>query len=504
MGVTIRFFLCAGKNVIVYIDGRETEMPALAAGASCSDLTICMKDGTLGGPDAVKVPGAREFDTANTRGPHIAVLGQVPFTTLLTNAGAGQTRFGAMAVTRWRADPTLDDSGHWCYVRDLTTGRTWSTGFQPTCIDPLWYKVRFEEDCVSFQRRDGDIETITAIVVSSRDAIEIRRVTLTNLASEERDVELTSCAEIVAAPFHIDRSHPAFSNLFVQTEWIAGSNTLLAMRRPRSQENEPVWCGQTLCVIDGAGAKPSCESDRAKFIGRGRSYRNPVAMGKPGDLSGSSGAVLDPVFALRTIVTIPPGGSASVAFVTFMAVDRKHALGAAAAFNNPDVVIRSMQSARTQTTDERGQLYQALAGHLLFPRRLSGRTFAGRDELEYLGISGDLPIMLATIETPEGIEGLTELLKIHRYWRARGIRSDLMIIASYSSETLENMLDAFKSEPMALHDAELFTHPGSVVVEDMSSLSEMQIDSLRAASRFEVACDGFDVKRYLDSLESAL
>jgi cyclic beta-1,2-glucan synthetase len=451
----------------------------------------------------VKVPGAREFDTANKPWPHISELGQSPFTTLVTNAGGGQTRFGAIAVTRWRADPTLDDLGHWCYVNDLTTGRVWSTGYQPTCTDPLWYKARFENNCVSFHRRDDDVETLTEIVVSSGDAIEIRRVTLTNLASSEREVELTSCAEIVIAPFHADRGHPAFSNLFVQTEWVAASNTLLAMRRPRSEENEPVWCGHALCVIEGAGGNVSCESDRAQFIGRGRSYRNPVAMGKRGNLTGSTGAVLDPVFALRTVLAIPPGESVSVAFVTFMAVDRKHALELAAAFSDSDTVLRSLQSARRHITDERGQLYQALAGHLLFPRKLSGRAFAGRNELEYLGISGELPVTLATLETEEGMNGLTELLQIHRYWRSLGIRSDLMVIASYTGETLENMINDFNGESMALHDAELFTYPGSVVTEEMSSLDEMQIDSLRAASRLEVACDGFDVRRYLDTLESA-
>ena len=462
-----------------------------------------MQDGLLDGSDAVKAPGAREFDTAHTPGPHIAVLGQSPFTTLLTNAGAGQTRFGAIAVTRWRADPTLDDSGHWCYVNDLTSERIWSAGFQPTCAEPLWYKARFEDDCVSFHRRDDDIETLTEIVVSSRDAIEIRRVTLTNLASREHEVELTSCAEIVLAPFHADRGHPAFSNLFVQTEWIARSNMLLAMRRPRSGENEPVWCGHMLCVIDGAGGSVSCESDRAHFIGRGRSYRNPMAMGKRGDLTGTTGAVLDPVFALRTSLTIPAGSSVSVAFVTFMAADRKHAMEAATALSNPDMVRRWMQSAGTPTTDDRGQLYQALAGHLLFPRQLSGRAFAGKNELEYLGISGELPIILATLETEDGMQGLTELLRIHRYWRSRGIRSDVMVIASYSSEKLENTINDFNSESMALHDAELFTYPGTVVTEEMSSLDEMQIDSLRAASRFEVACDGFDAQRYLDALEPA-
>jgi ribose 5-phosphate isomerase len=78
-----------------------------------------------------------------------------------------------------------------------------------------------------------------------------------------------------------------------------------------------------------------------------------------------------------------------------------------------------------------------------------------------------------------------------------------MVIASYTGETLENMINDFNGESMALHDAELFTYPGSVVTEEMSSLDEMQIDSLRAASRLEVACDGFDVRRYLDTLESA-
>ena len=125
----------------------------------------------------------REFDTANTRRPHIAILGHDPFTTLITNAGGGQTRFGAIAVTRWRSDPTLDDSGHWCYVKDLTTDTMWSAGFQPTCVEPSWYKVRFDEGCASFQRKDGVIETLMEIAVSADDAVEVRRVTVRNTSA---------------------------------------------------------------------------------------------------------------------------------------------------------------------------------------------------------------------------------------------------------------------------------------------------------------------------------
>jgi len=461
-----------------------------------------MKEETRNAPAPATVPYAREFDTANTPEPQIAILGQSPFTTLVTSSGGGQTRFAAMAVTRWRADPTLDDSGHWCYVNDLTRDRIWSAGFQPACVQPAWYKARFTEDCASFHRRDGEMETLMEIVVSSDDAAEVRRLTLSNTSSGARELEVTSCAEIVIAPFGIDRGHPAFSNLFVETEWVAEANTVLAMRRPRSAENVPVWCGQTLCSIEGRAVNVSCETDRAQFIGRGRSYRNPIAMGKHGDLSGSTGAVLDPVFALRTRVSVAPGESTSLAFVTFVADDRENALQLAREYGDWNGVTRLMENARSTPSDEQGQLYQALANHLLFPRTLSGRRAADRNELEYFGISGELPIVLATLEADEDIAGVHELLRIHRYWRARGVRSDLMILVNRTNQGLENLVAEFNNERDALRDAQTFTHAGAVVLEEMRSLGEMQLDCLRAASRFEVACEGFDVRQCLERLDS--
>ena len=502
MAFTIALFLSAEKNVIVYIRGSEKEQAALAGGVDCSDLTTQMKDETPEAPLAAAAPYAREFDTADTLRPQIAVLGQAPFTTLVTNAGGGETRFGAIAVTRWRSDPTLDDSGHWCYVNDLTSGRVWSAGFQPTCVEPHWYKARFDEDSVSFHRQDGEIETLMEIVVPADEAIEVRRVTLTNRSARDAEVELTSCAEIVIAPFDADRGHPAFSNLFVQTEWIGETNTVLAMRRPRSADIDPVWCGQSLCLLDGSAADVSCETDRAKFVGRGRSYRNPIAMGNRGKLSGSTGSVLDPVFSLRARLAIPAGGSTSVGFVTFMASSRSDAMRLASAASNASRVNDLIRAAHSRVNDDSGQPYQALACHLLFPRMLSGRAGTGRNDLEYFEISGELPIVLATLESDEGTRGLEELLRIHRYWRAKGIRSDLVVVSNHSSQDLETMVTEFNDETTAMSDGAMFTHPGWVILEEMGSLDEMQLDSLRAAARIEVGCDGFDLQALLQRLES--
>ena len=502
MGRTIRSFGFVGKNVIVYIDGRETGTTALAARWNRSELTHRMKNESLDASARGNLPRTREFDTANTRRPHIAILGRSPFTTLITNSGSGQTRFGAIAVTRWRSDPTLDDSGHWCYVKDLTTDKMWSAGFQPTCIAPSWYKVRFDDSCVSFQRKDGDIQTMMEMVVSADDAVEIRRVTLRNTSNTQHDVELTSCAEVVIAPFNADRGHPAFSNLFVQTEWIAESHAILAMRRPRSAENDPVWCGHAVCV-DGTPHEVSCETDRAQFIGRGRSYRNPLALERDGSLSNRTGAVLDPVFSIRARLSIPPGDSTSVSFVTFMATDREHAHQMARTFSNRSTVDELLSRVRSESGDDRASLYQELAGELLFPKSGPLQHGGGRAELESLGISGELPIIVARVESDQSIPAVAELLAMQRYWRSVGIRCDLVFVSNHESLHLERAVVDANSDTALLRDAESFTFPGYAISVRTDAVSQQQLHALSSNARIEIDCSTFELMQYAYQSRSA-
>ncbi len=65
------------------------------------------------------------------------------------------------------------------------------------------------------------------------------------------------------------------------------------------------------------------ETDRATFLGRGRTPANPAALDEGVSLSGQTGAVLDPIFSLRQRVRVPAGGSVSVAFTTAVADSRE-------------------------------------------------------------------------------------------------------------------------------------------------------------------------------------
>src|SRR5690606_34572734 len=142
-------------------------------------------------------------------------------------------RHDRMAVTRWRSDPTRDNRGQLCYIRDLEESRTWSAGFQPTGVRADRYDFEFAADLVTISQRDGKIEISTEIAVVAADSAEVRRVTVTNHSHHRRELELTSYAELALGPGDADAAHPAFANLFVETEWHDWCSAITARRRPR-------------------------------------------------------------------------------------------------------------------------------------------------------------------------------------------------------------------------------------------------------------------------------
>jgi len=156
--------------------------------------------------------------TPDTPVPEVQLLSNGRYHVMVTNAGGGSSRWKDIAVTRWREDGTCDDRGAFCYVRDVASGDFWSTAYQPTLKRPSHYEAIFAESRAEFRRSDDDIECHTEIVVSPEDDIELRRLRITNRSRSRRTIEVTSYAEVALAPPAADELHPAFSNLFVQTE----------------------------------------------------------------------------------------------------------------------------------------------------------------------------------------------------------------------------------------------------------------------------------------------
>ena len=476
--------------------------------------TLATQDDYAHVPTETEKPAVRELETPNTPQPRIAILGSVPYTTIISNAGSGLIQYGALAVNRWRNDATRDNRGQWCYLKDLSSGRVWSAGHQPVCAEANWYRVLFASDRVTFLRRDGDIETWMEIAVASDDAAEIRRVTVYNRSGTTRDIELTSYGEIVMQPLDVDRAHPAFGNLFVQTEWLPDSSAILAMRRPRTMTDKVRWCGHVAAVGAGASSSVTCETDRARFIGRGRSARDPVALDAGAGLSGTVGAVLDPIFALRAKMTVPAGRSAEVTFTTFVSEDREAAIQLADLYHDSYSARRALDLSWAQAQAELrdlgispadAALYQELAGHLIYPHpgfkglAPKGKEIElGQDELWAMGVSGDYPIILATLEAPAGLSSVRQLLRVHHYWRLKGLACDLVILSLHPPTYLQELSDELLSTVLASSESGFLDRPGGVFIRRADLLKPEDIELLYSVARIQVDCDGLGLGNFLE------
>ena len=215
---------------------------------------------------------------------------------MVTNAGGGYSRWNNLSVTRWKEDTTCDDWGTFCYIRDVATGEYWSTTFQPTQVKTEHFKVIFSEGRAEFHCCNLKYDMHTDIAVSPEHDVELRRTKITNNSLEQRTIDITSFAEVVLASSAADALHPAFSNLFVQTEIVEDQFAILCTRRARSEEeNNP--CMLHMMTVHGVPVDAiSYETSRRQFIGRERNIKNPRAMDREVvDLSDGAGAVLDPV-----------------------------------------------------------------------------------------------------------------------------------------------------------------------------------------------------------------
>jgi cyclic beta-1,2-glucan synthetase len=415
-------------------------------------------------------PMLRRFSSPHDAIPRTHLLSNGRYNVMLTAAGSGYSRWRQLAVTRWREDVTSDSWGTYVFLRDARNGDVWSAGYQPSGVEPDSYEVEFSEGRAQIVRRDGTISTALEVAVSAEDDCEVRRVSVSNLGSRAREIELTSYAEVVLAPPADDAAHPAFSKLFVHTEFVADVGVLLATRRRRSPAEPEVWAAH-LAVVEGETVGESeFETDRARFLGRGRETRMAVSVTDGRPLSNTVGAVLDPIFALRRRVRVQPGAAARVAFWTLVAPTRGEVLDLVDRHLDSAAFERAVTLAWTQAHvqlhhlgvgPDEAHLFQTLANHVLYsnPTLRPSPTVLERNEegpstLWAYGISGDVPIVLVRIDEAEDLEIVRQLLRAHEYWRLKQLAVDLVVLnersTSYSQDlqdSLEAVMRASQSRP---------------------------------------------------------
>ncbi len=445
-------------------------------------------------PRAVETaPIEGRFDTPHTPRPRTQLLGHEGYSVMVTNTGGGFSRCGGKDVTRWRSDRTQDSWGTFCYIRDTSTGRIWSNTYHPVggkVADD--YSVQFALDRAVFHRRDEGIDTGTEIFVSAEDPVEIRRITLINRTLNARKLELTSYVELAMAPHTADLQHPAFQKMFIQTEAVPELSALLAFRRPRSPEEPPMFVAHRFTTAQPGGGPIQFETDRRRFIGRGRTPANPMGLSQAA--GNSQGCVLDPILSLRESVVLEPGQRLQLSMVIAAGESREKVLSLAGKYSDPLAIDRAidfnwaaaqleLRSLRIQPDDARQ--FQKLANHLLYvnpllrpsPERLEENR-KGQAGLWPYGISGDLPIALVTIGESSDLGLIRQMLQAHSYWRKHGFWADLVILNEEAGgyerplkEELDRLIRAYAMYTAIDQPGGIFLrHADQIPKEDLSLL----------------------------------
>jgi cyclic beta-1,2-glucan synthetase len=447
----------------------------------------------------------RVYHRVDTEMPRTHLLSNGTYNVMVTVAGAGYSNCGESAVTRWREDVTRDNWGTFIYLRDVRSGAVWSASYQPVLKEPQEHEVAFSEDKADFWRTDSGITTHMEIVVSAEDNAEVRRISLTNNSTRAREIELTSYAEVVLNTPQADAAHPAFSSLFIETQFFAAENAILAHRRQRSNEDQPIW-GIHVVVVEGdTVGVVQYETDRGRFLGRGHSPADPIAVIEDRPLSNTTGAVLDPVFSLRRRVRIQPGATVRCSFSTIVARSREQAMLLADKYHDPNTFERELRLAWTKAQvemshlnidAEEAHLFQRLASRVIYsdpslrPRpHVLGLNTKAQSGLWAYGISGDLPIVIVRIDNPADLPTARKLVRGHEYLHYKGLKIDLVILNDNPTTYLQSLQKELETMIRTSGLSSFQDKPGGVFLRRADHMPEADRILLHSVARAVIVCD---------------
>ena len=434
--------------------------------------------------------------------PELQLLSNGSYNVMVTATGHTYSRWNDMAVNRWTGDATLGPGGSAFFLRDDATRCTWSTTVQTDRAQSDSYRHDFAEGRAGFTQSNYGIETHSEIAIARDDSVELRRVVITNVCTCQRTLSATSYAEIVLDSSSTDSAHLAFSKLFVETEINPVLQAILATRRPSTPADPTPWFFHFARIDGSALQAPSFETDRMRFIGRGRDSSQPLAMDSVDALSGTAGPVLDAVAAIRVPFLLDVGESITIDWFTGVAATREACVALASKFRDPAAASQILQLTGVYRgkvlrslamSDADALIYQRMAASLVFATgalradaKVIEQNRRGQSGLWGFGISGDMPIVLLQLSGPTWVAITNQIVQAQAYWDAFGIRSELAVLCA-PAPTNATLFDEIKQLIQSGPRSNRIGKPGGIFVLDGAKLDEGDRLLLQSAARIVVS-----------------
>ena len=357
----------------------------------------------------------RRFRSPHTPFPHTQFLSNGNYVTSVTNAGGGASVWRGLPVTRWRRDATRDADGQFIYLRDVRSGAVWSADLSADAARAR--RVRGDvlgrpRQLPAARRRHLDAARRRGLDRRRRRGAAAHGPQPRHAHPRDRRHQLRRDRP------HVRGQRPRASGVrqAVRRNRVSARQRGAALPSPaaRSARRRPRGRSMRLSLEGRPQGPLEWETDRARFLGRGRSPGDPQALDGRA-LSGTTGVVLDPIVSLRQRIRLPPGATVRLCFATGMASDRETVEALARKYHDPSAAARTFALALTPRRERpapsghlgrRGRAVRAPGVARARHRRLASRAAPTRSPSNELGqsglwphaISGDLPILLVRVD----------------------------------------------------------------------------------------------------------
>ncbi|AQS12000.1 N,N'-diacetylchitobiose phosphorylase [Clostridium saccharobutylicum] len=459
----------------------------------------------------------RIFKGSNQNNPEVLLLSNGEYSSMITVTGSGYSKKNDMMLYRWKGNSTSDDSGMFFYVKNLNSNDYWSSTFEPckNCGDK--YIAEFNLDKAKFNRKDGNIETQMEIAVSPEENLEIRKITLNNLSDKGRSIEITSYMEITLATLSSDAVHPAFSNLFIQTEYDEKENILIGSRRGRVKGAKVPYIFHKVLANGDLEGSISYETSRINFIGRNRDLKSPLAMDNDKSLNNTVGTVLDPIMSIRCRIRLDGNSKKEIYYITGTTESKEEVIDICRKNKDAAQLEKVFENYSIETQLElkslgirsaQANIFQSLSSYIFFLH--SGR----KDREEYIkniskhqkdlwsyGISGDLPIVFLTIENEDDISLVTNILRFHYYMKIKGVKLDLIVYnneeISYDEPLQKSIIQAINTS----NESSALNKEGGIFLHNKATMDEQVKNLLIGISRLYINSKKGSISQQIKNVE---
>ena len=246
-------------------------------------------------------PDGCEYAITTTHGqmtpaPWVNVLANPHFGTVISENGMAYTwseNAHEFRLTPWHNDPVSDASGEAFYLRDEESGYFWSPTPLPS-RGATPYVSRHGFGYSSFEHAEGGISSALTVYVALDAAVKFSVLKLRNESGRERRLSATGYVEWVLGDLR------AKSTMHVITEIDPASGAFYARNAYNTE------FADRIAFFDVDDMTRTFSGDRAEFVGRNGTLRNPAAMTRS-QLSNKVGAALDPCAAIQVAFELADG-----------------------------------------------------------------------------------------------------------------------------------------------------------------------------------------------------